>query len=361
MVQNNQFQFRGKRLSPGLVCLFSITLFLLLCQNAYGQENENNRSWNQPVKPFRVVGNICYVGASDLTSFLITTPKGHILLDGGFVETVPQIKENIKTLGFRLEDVKILINSHAHNDHAGGLAALKTLTKAKLYASRADAVLLASGGKGDPNFGDDFVFTPVQADKILRDGDTIKRGGVVLTALLTPGHTKGCTTWTMKVSDGGKSYNVVFVCSTSAPGYKLVDNAQYPNIVEDYERTFRLLKQLPCDVFLGSHGRFFGLQKKIALLAENPKQNPFVDSEGYENYLKQAEENFREQLKKQQQERRKKGMTKQQVSQIYYYQKFKEKIFSMAGGVYAGRNCLSFSGLGSISRIRFKGNKIIEL
>ena len=306
MVQNNQFQFRGKRLSAGHARLFFVTLFLLLCQNARGQENEGNRSWNQPVKPFRVVGNVYYVGASDLTSFLITTPKGHILLDGGFVETVPQIKENIKTLGFRIEDVKILINSHAHSDHAGGLAALKRLTKAKLYASRADAALLASGGKNDPNFGDDFAFTPVQADKFLRDGgDTIKLGGVILTAHLTPGHTKGCTTWTMKVSESGKSYNVVFVGSTSAPGYKLVDNAQYPNIAEDYERTFRLLKKLPCDVFLGSHGRFFGLPEKIALLAEYPKQNPFVDAEGYENYLKQAEENFREQLKKQQQERKK--------------------------------------------------------
>jgi metallo-beta-lactamase class B len=306
MTQSNQFHPRGKHLSSGLICLFFSTLFLLLCANAYGQQNETNRSWNQPVKPFRIVGNIYYVGASDLTSFLITTPKGHILLDGGFAETVPQIKENIKSLGFRIADVKVLINSHAHSDHAGGLAALKGLTKAKLYASRDDAVLLANGGRNDPNFGDDFAFTPVQADKILSDGgDTIKLGGIILTAHLTPGHTKGCTTWTMKVSESGKSYSVVFVGSTSAPGYKLIDNARYPHIAEDFERTFRLLKKLPCDVFLGSHGRFFGLPEKIRLFTENPKRNPFIDSEGYGNYLKQSEENFREQLKKQQQERRK--------------------------------------------------------
>lgn len=303
MLRNNQNQFRGKHSPLILACLFFITLFLLQCQNAHGQADEVSRSWNQPIKPFRIIGNVYYVGASDVTSFLITTPKGHILLDSGFAETVPQIKENIKALGFRSGDIKILINGHAHYDHAGGLAGLKELTKAKLFASRDDAVLLASGGKGDPNFGDDYAYTPVRADKILRDGDTVKLGGVILTARLTPGHTKGCTTWTMKVSDGGKSYDVVFVGSTSAPGYKLVDNARHPNIAEDYERTFRLMKKLPCDVFLGSHGRFFGLREKIALLAENPKQNPFVDPEGYRNFLKQAEENFREQLKKQQQQR----------------------------------------------------------
>jgi metallo-beta-lactamase class B len=303
MIRNNQVQFWGKHLSFSLVCLFFIALFLLQYQNAHGQADEASRSRNQPIKPFRIIGNIYYVGASDVTSFLITTPQGHVLLDGGFAATVPQIKENIKALGFRIEDVKILINSHAHSDHAGGLAELKGLTKARLFASRADAALLASGGKGDPNFGDDYAYTPVRADEILRDGDTIKLGGVILTARLTPGHTKGCTTWTMKVSDGGKSYDVVFLGSISAPGYQLVDNAQYPNIVEDYERTFRLLKKLPCDVFLGSHGIFFGLREKIARLAESPKQNPFVDSEGYRNFLNQAEESFRERLKKQQQER----------------------------------------------------------
>lgn len=264
-----------------------------------GQADETSRSWNQPVKPFRIIGNVYYVGASDVTSFLIATAEGHILLDSGFAETVPQVKQNIATLGFRFEDVKILINSHAHLDHAGGLAELKELTKAKLLASEADAVLLADGGKGDFAFGDRLSYAPVKADRIVRDGETVNLGGAELTAHLTPGHTKGCTTWTIKVSDGGTNYNVVFVGSTSVPGYKLIGNGKYPNIVSDYERTFRRLKKLPADVFLGSHGRFFGLNEKTALLAQNPNQNPFVDPNGYKDFLKRTEKEFRVQLEAQ--------------------------------------------------------------
>ncbi len=223
--KSKHIQIREKCFLFCLACLFFIASFLGQWQKASGQADETSRSWNQPVKPFRIIGNIYYVGASDITSFLITTPEGHILLDSGFAETVPQIKQNIAALGFRLEDVKILINSHAHYDHAGGLAELKELTKAKLLASEADAALLADGGKGDPNFGDRFFYAPVKADRILRDGEQVKLGGAILTTYLTPGHTKGCTTWTMKVSDNGKNYNVVFVGSISAPGYKLIDNA----------------------------------------------------------------------------------------------------------------------------------------
>jgi len=214
-----------------------------------GQQDEVSRSWNQPVTPYRIIGNVYYVGASEVTSFLIVTPKGHILLDSGFSETVAQIKQNVAALGFRLEDVKILINSHAHYDHAGGLAQLKELTGAKLMASEADAALLANGGNRDFHFGDRFSYAPVKADRILRDGDTIELGGVKMTAHLTPGHTKGCTTWTMRVTEGLKLYDIVFVGSTSVPGYKLVDNPTYPAIAADYARTFRILKQLPCDVF----------------------------------------------------------------------------------------------------------------
>jgi metallo-beta-lactamase class B len=301
MTQNNSFQIWRKRSLLCLACLFFIAPFFIECRNARAQADENFRSWNQPVKPFRIIGNVYYVGASDITSFLIATPEGHILLDSGFAETVPQIRQNIKTLGFRLEDVKFLINSHAHIDHAGGLAELKELTKARLLASAADAALLANGGKGDFGLvGDRFSFKPVKADRILRDGDKVKLGGTILTARLTPGHTKGCTTWTMKVSEKGRNYNVVFVGSISAPGYRLIDNAAYPNIVADYEQTFRRLKKLPADIFLGSHGRFFGLQEKIKLLAQNSDQNPFVDPNGYKDYLERAEKDFRAQLKEQQ-------------------------------------------------------------
>src|SRR5918992_2019585 len=195
------------------------------------QADPTSRTWNQPVEPYRIIGNVYYVGASDITSFLIATPEGHILLDSGFEETVPIIRGSMKKLGFKLEDVKILINSHAHYDHAGGLATLKELTGAKLAVSEKDAALLAVGGKGDPQIGDRFPFRPVRADRILRDGDRVSLGGTSLTARLTPGHTPGCTTWTMKVEESGTTRDVVFLCSTSIlPGVEVTNNAKYPEM-----------------------------------------------------------------------------------------------------------------------------------
>lgn len=282
-----------------------IFVFLLLfafsvCVKA--QADEESRSRNQPVKPFRVIGNIYYVGASDITSFLITTPKGHILIDQGFAETAPQIIENIKKLGFKLEDVKILLNTQAHNDHAGGLAELKKVTNAKLFASEADALLIANGGKGDFAFGDRLTYLPVTTDHILRDKEEIKFGGVTLKTYLTPGHTKGSTTWTMKVKENGKTYNVVFLSSTTAPGYKLLNNSLYPNIVADYEYTFRVLKSLPCDVFLASHGVFFSLLDKIKQLEAGAKTNPFIDPKSYRDFIENTEQDLKQKLEKERKE-----------------------------------------------------------
>ncbi len=296
-----------------MILRFAILIVVFLsvfnpCSSVAQPANDALQAMNQPHKPYRVIGNIYYVGASDVTSFLITTPNGHILLDSGFLETVPQIKQNMATLGFRLEDIKILINSHAHQDHAGGLAELKRLTGAQLMTSEADIPLLAAGGKNDPNFGDRFLFEPVKPDRTLRDGDKVELGGVTMVARLTPGHTKGCTSWTMKVKDGGKEYDVVFVGSTSAPGYKLVNNADYPGIVADYEKTFRLLKSLPCDVFLAAHGSIYGMLEKVKLLEQgtvkleqgkNP--NPFIDPAGYQKYLAESEKSFKKLLASQSQ------------------------------------------------------------
>ena len=265
------------------------------------QADAESRSWNQPVKPFRVIGNIYYVGASEVSSFLITTPEGHILLDSGFAETVPFIKENVKQLGFKLEDVKILINSHAHYDHAGGIGLLKELTGARLAMSEADAALLAAGGKNDFQWGDRFAYKAATADRLLHDKDKVVLGGVTMTAHITPGHTKGCTTWTTKVKDGGKQYDVVIIGSASVPGYKLVNNTRYPNIVEDYEQTFRVLKSLSCDVFLAPHGSFFDMKAKAAKLEQGAKTNPFIDPQGYRDYIEDAEKTFHELLEKQRQ------------------------------------------------------------
>ncbi len=269
-------------------------------RTARAQADAGTNSWNQPVEPFRIIGNIYYVGATDLTSYLIVTRAGDILLDGGLVETAPQVEANIRKLGFRLGDVKILLNSHAHYDHAGGLEELKRATRAKFYASAGDAPVLESGGRGDASLLDPTAFPPIKPDAILHDGEKISVGGTTMTAHLTPGHTKGCTTWTTTVEDGGKPYQVVFVCSTSVlSGIPLIHNSAYPNIATDYERTFRVLRSLPCDVFLGAHGVFFDLTDKRKALQQGAKTNPFVDPAGYRTYLDRSEAAFQQDLRAQ--------------------------------------------------------------
>jgi metallo-beta-lactamase class B len=279
--------------------ILSIVLLILSAAlvPARAQNDPMSRSMNQPAEPYRILGNLYYVGASDVTSFLIATPAGHILLDGGFEETVPIIQENVKKLGFKLEDVKILLHSHAHLDHAGGLAGLKKLTGAKLYASEPEAPLLARGGKGDFRFGDELTFPPVQADSTYKDGDKVTLGGVTLTAHLTPGHTMGNTSWAMKVKEGGKSYDVVFVGSTTInPGVVLTNNPKYPNIAEDYAKTFRVLKSLPCDVFLASHASFYGGLEKAERLKKGETPNPFIDPKAYREHIERREKMYLDQL-----------------------------------------------------------------
>lgn len=280
---------------------FFILLSLALASPALvqPQADPTSRARNQPVEPYRIAGNLYYVGASDITSFLIATPEGHILLDGGFVETAPMIEANIQKLGFKLEDVKILLGSHAHFDHAGGLAELKARTGAKFAASERDAPLLARGGKGDFYFGDKGPFPPIQADRILHDGDTVTLGGTTLTAHLTPGHTMGNTTWTMKAKEGDRTYDVVFAASaTILSGVKLTNNPKYPEIAEDYAKTFRILKSLPCDIFLSSHASFYDGLAKADRLRKGAKENPFVDPRGYKAYVAGMEKKYQEQLRR---------------------------------------------------------------
>ena len=286
-----------------IALILSLTFSLFLPATANPQSDPTSRSWNQPIKPYRVISNIWYVGASGVTSFLITTSKGHILLDSGLPETVPLIKQNIMQLGFKLADIKILLNSHAHYDHAGGLAELKKLTGAKLMATEADAELLARGGKDDFQWGDKYFYKPVKADRVLRDGDRVELGEVQLTARLTPGHSKGSTTWTMKVDEEGKQYDVVFATSVSTPGYKLVNNDRYTGIADDYRRTFQILKSLPCDVFLGPHAEFFSMKEKMARMGQGTKPNPFIDPDGYREYVVNGERAFEKTLEAQAQKK----------------------------------------------------------
>ena len=281
--------------------LIVICVLLLCATYAHAQINDDEgRKWNEPVKPFKIIGNVYYVGAAEVSSYLITTPQGHIILDSGFAETVPQIKQNVEQLGFHIEDVKVIITSHAHADHVGGVALLKQMTGAQLAVSIADADILARGGKNDPNFGDQFQFQAVLADRKLRDRDTVQLGDITLTARLTPGHTRGCTTWTMKVREGGKEYDVVIIGSMSAPGYKLIATPNSPKIAQDYESSFSLLKTLPSDVFLAPHGSFFALHEKIKRMAEGATENPFIDKQALPRYLERSERDFRAELKRQQ-------------------------------------------------------------
>jgi metallo-beta-lactamase class B len=245
--------------------------------------------WNDPVAPFHVVGNIYYVGAAGVSSFLIKTKAGSILLDGGFRETAPRIEKSIAELGFRITDVEYLLNSHAHFDHAGGLAALKKASGAKLVASEGDAPRLRAGTPEQP---------AVSVDRVLKDGDSVSLGGVVLTARVTPGHTPGCTSWTMTTEEAGKALSVVFYCSTSVVD-KLVGNTGYPGIVSDYERSFARLRELPCDVFLGPHPEFFQMAAKRERVGKG-QPNPFIDPGELRRYVEGSEQSFRQALKNEQ-------------------------------------------------------------
>jgi len=285
---------RRRSITPLFVLLFSLT-----SSAAKAQASEEWRSWNRPVEPLKIAENLYYVGASDIASYLITTKDGHILIDGGFVETAPQIESNLGKLGFKLADVKILLNSHAHFDHAGGLAALKAKSGAKLYAMAADADLLEHGGKGDFRWGDEGTFPAVAVDRRLADGDTVTLGGTTLTAHLTAGHTKGCTTWTF---DAG-GLPAVVVCSASILDYRFVGKQSYPGITADFERTFATLKKLPCDLFLAPHANFFDLEKKRTLAERGAgMRNPFVDPEGYRAWVDRMERAFREEVERQRRE-----------------------------------------------------------
>jgi metallo-beta-lactamase class B len=251
-------------------------------------------SWNEPVGPFRIAGNLYYVGAREVAAYLFETPDGLILLDSGFEETVPVIAAAIETLGFRLEDVEILITSHAHFDHVGGLAELKRLTGATLVASTAEAPLLESGGV-------EYPFTPVAVDRVVEDGEVVELGGTRLTAMVTAGHTPGCTTWTATVP--GTDLDALFLCSVSVlPDMDLVTPSEtFPEgRAAAFRRSFERLEALEPDLFLGAHGSFFRLLDKVELLERGEGMgNPFVDPDLYDEHLAAKKKAFEEALARQ--------------------------------------------------------------
>jgi metallo-beta-lactamase class B len=291
------------RMRPLLLCSLLLSGLLLADRSASAQQDPATRAaWNQPVKPFRIVGNVYYVGVAGVSSFLIATPEGQVLHDGGRPQIAPHIRASIAARGFRLADVKYLLNSHAHFDHAGGLAELKRLSGGQLVASRGDQPVLAAGRQEANGATDAALFPAVKVDRVIDDGATVRLGGSVLTAHLTPGHTKGCTTWTLPVTEDNKTYQVLFHCSTTVPGYRLVNNPLYPQIVADYRRSFAALRRLRCDVLLAPHGSFFDLDGKRAKLADggrSPKTNPFVNPAEFGAFVNESEHDFNAELERQ--------------------------------------------------------------
>ena len=262
---------------------------------------QNSPDWTEPFPPFRIAGNLYYVGSKGLANYLITTPQGHILINSDLEESVPLIRSSVEKLGFKFSDVRILLITHAHWDHDAGSAAIKSLTGAKYMVMDGDVSVVESGGETDFQYGSQPAsrYPPAKVDRVLHDGDEVKLGGATLVAHLTPGHTKGCTTWTMKVEEAGKTYDVVIIGSPNVnEGYKLVGNSSYPQIASDYERTFRVLKSLPVDFFLGAHGGYFDLETKYPRMKE-AGASPFIDPVGYKRYVTDREKAFRMELAKQ--------------------------------------------------------------
>jgi len=251
------------------------------------------------VPPRHIIGNIYYVGMSGVSSWLITTPNGHVLIDTTFEECVPRICQNVEQIGFRVSDIKLILSSHAHVDHTGGHALMKQRTGARIVASAADAHVLETGGADDfsPFPKAMLAYTPVKADRIVQDGELVSLGDVTLMAHLTPGHTKGATTWTMTVREAEKEYRVVFFSSVSiATPTALLRNADYPEIVDDYEATFKKLNALRCDIFFGPHADQFGLAEKLKRLDHSATPNPFIDPDGWRRLIRNAESTYRQQL-----------------------------------------------------------------
>jgi len=274
--------------------LVAAPLALVLAVSTLGQ-----LAWFDPFPAHRVIGNVYYVGSKDLASYLITTPEGHIVINSGFERTVPLIQKSVESLGFKMSDVKILLASHAHSDHVAGHALLQQATGAKVFVMRGDDKVIASGGEGQYLYSINR-WKPCKVDRVLHDGDEVKLGGVTLVAHLTPGHTRGCTTWTLRAESGGKTVDVVIVGSPNVnPGYRLAGNDAYPEIADDFAKTFEVLKKLPCDVFLGAHGGYYGMIEKYDRMKKAAEPNPFVDPEGYRRFVAQKEQIFRDTLAEQ--------------------------------------------------------------
>jgi metallo-beta-lactamase class B len=278
----------------------TLGVLLLLAPRLNAQTNPD---WTTPIAPFRIAGNLYYVGGKDLASYLIVTPEGDILINSSLETSVPMIRSSVEQLGFKFTDIKVLLISHSHFDHDAGSAELIKETGAKYMVMDGDVSVVESGGATDFAYGKD-TYPPAKVNRVLHDGDEVKLGGTVLAAHKTAGHTRGCTTWTMQVTEAGRPLNVVIVGSWNVnPGWRLVDRpgqpASYPGITADYRRTFATLKALQCDVFLGAHGAYFGMLAKLDRIKAGAKENVWIDTRGYQDAVAEREQAFEKELKRQ--------------------------------------------------------------
>lgn len=261
---------------------------------------DDNPDWTTPVKPFQIADNLYYVGSRDLAAFLVTTPQGNILINANLPSSPPLIRRSVEQLGFRWADTKILLEGQAHFDHMGGAAEILRETRAKNFVMDGDASVSETGGRTDFAFGPKQQFAPAHVNRVLHDGDAVELGGIVLTAHKTAGHTRGCTTWTMRVhvpgEPAGKLRDVVIVGGLAAlSNYQLVDKpdkpASYPGIANDFAQTFRTLRDLPCDIFLGAHGSYFDMLAKLKELPQRGEE-VWIDPVGYKKAVDAGERAF---------------------------------------------------------------------
>jgi metallo-beta-lactamase class B len=278
---------------------------LTLVALAFGQavSAQGNADWMTPVAPFRIADGLYYVGSKDLASYLVVTPEGNILINSSLEGSPALIRKSVEQLGFEYRDIKILLISHAHSDHDAGSARIIEETGAKYMVMDGDVPVVESGGKLDFAYGNS-PYPRARVDRVLHDGDEVKLGNAVLVAHKTAGHTRGCTTWTMKVKQDGKTLDAVIVGSWNVnPGFRLVDRpgkpASYPGIADDYRKSFAVWKKLPCDIFLGAHGAYFNMLEKLSKAAQ-AGESVWIDPAGYEAAVAEREKAFETELRKQQ-------------------------------------------------------------
>jgi metallo-beta-lactamase class B len=255
-------------------------------------------TWNKPTEPFKIIGNVYYVGTSGLASYLITSPQGHILVDTVMPESTSQIKASIEKLGFKITDIKYLVNTHAHIDHTGGFAEMKQVSGAQMVAGEADKPLLEGGYYPGQREETLLQFPAVKVDRTVREGDKITVGDVTLTAHETPGHSPGCTSWEFSVKDGDATRSVLIFCSGTVALNRLVGSPTYPGIVEDYKKTFARARDMKVDVLLAPHPEMYKMPEKRAKLVDGAP-NPFVSPGEFNAYAATLEKAFEEGLAKQ--------------------------------------------------------------